>query len=90
MQKVSNRFAEFDLIRALAIVSVVITHAGFFAFGDRRSLFVAIDTLQLFCVPAFLMLSGFFLTNKLENQNNPALAVKKRLSKIIPPICFCQ
>jgi fucose 4-O-acetylase-like acetyltransferase len=67
---------------------VVITHAGFFAFGDRRILFVAIDTLQLFCVPAFLILSGFFLTNKLENQNNPALVVKKRLSKIIPPYLF--
>lgn len=88
MQKVSNRFAEFDLIRALAIVSVVITHAGFLAFRDRRILFVAIDTLQLFCVPAFLLLSGFFLTNKLENQNNPALVVKKRLSKIIPPYLF--
>jgi fucose 4-O-acetylase-like acetyltransferase len=67
---------------------VVITHAGFFTFSDRRILFVAIDTLQLFCVPAFLMLSAFFLTNKLENQNNPALAVKKKLSKIIPPYLF--
>ncbi|MEG5058666.1 acyltransferase [Microcoleus sp. A2-C5] len=88
MQKASNRFAEFDLIRALAIVSVVITHAGFLAFSDRRIIFVAIDTLQLFCVPAFLLLSGFFLTNKLENQNNPAQVVKKRLSKIIPPYLF--
>ncbi|MEG4964426.1 MULTISPECIES: acyltransferase [unclassified Microcoleus] len=88
MQKVSNRFAEFDLIRALAIVSVVITHAGFLAFKDRRILFVAIDTFQLFCVPAFLLLSGFFLTNKLENQNNPAQVVKKRLSKILPPYLF--
>lgn len=88
MQKASNRFAEFDLIRALAIVSVVITHAGFSAFRDRRILFVSIDTLQLFCVPAFLLLSGFFLTNKLENQNNPAQVVKKRLSKIIPPYLF--
>lgn len=66
----------------------MITHAGFFAFGDRIILFVAIDTLQLFSVPVFLMLSGFFLTNKLENQNNPALVVKKRLSKIIPPYLF--
>lgn len=88
MQKASNRFAEFDLIRALAIVSVVITHAGFLAFGDRRILFVSIDTLQLFCVPAFLILSGFFFTNKLENQNNPTLILKKRLSKIIPPYLF--
>ena len=88
MQKVSNRLAEFDLIRALAIVSVVITHAGFFTFSDRRILFVAIDTLQLFCVPAFLIVSGFFLTNKLGNQSNPALVVKKRLSKILPPYLF--
>ena len=88
MQKVSNRFAEFDLIRALAIVSVVITHAGFLAFRDRRILFVAIDTLQLFCVPAFLLLSGFFLTNKLENQNNPTPILKKRLSRILPAYLF--
>jgi probable poly-beta-1,6-N-acetyl-D-glucosamine export protein len=88
MQKASNRFVEFDLIRALAIVSVVITHAGFFAFTDDRILFVAIDTLQLFCVPAFLLLSGFFLTNKLENKNNPTLILKKRLSRIIPPYLF--
>jgi probable poly-beta-1,6-N-acetyl-D-glucosamine export protein len=51
-------------------------------------MFVAIDTFQLFCVPAFLLLSGFFLTNKPENQNNPGLAVKKRLSRIIPPYLF--
>jgi probable poly-beta-1,6-N-acetyl-D-glucosamine export protein len=88
MQKPSNRLAEFDLIRALAIVSVVITHAGFSAFRDRQIMFVAIDTFQLFCVPAFLLLSGFFLTNKPENQNNPGLAVKKRLSRIIPPYLF--
>ncbi|MEG4802892.1 acyltransferase [Microcoleus sp. ARI1-B5] len=88
MQKASNRFAEFDLIRALAIVSVVITHAGFASFRDRRILFVSIDTLQLYCVPAFLLLSGFFLTNKLENQNNPGQVVKKRLSRIIPPYLF--
>ncbi len=88
MEKASNRFAEFDLIRALAIVSVVITHAGFSALRDRTILFVSIDTLQLFCVPAFLILSGFFLTNKLENQNNPTLILKKRLSKIIPPYLF--
>ncbi len=88
MEKASNRFAEFDLIRALAIVSVVITHAGFSALRDRTILFVAIDTLQLFCVPAFFILSGFFLTNKLENQNNPTEILKKRLSKIIPPYLF--
>jgi peptidoglycan/LPS O-acetylase OafA/YrhL len=89
MQKASNRFAEFDLIRALAIVGVVITHAGFIAFSeDRRILLISIDTLQLFCVPAFLLLSGFFLTNKLENQNNPTLIIKKRLSRIIPPYLF--
>lgn len=88
MQKASNRFAQFDIIRALAILSVVITHAGFFAFGDRRILFIAIDTLQLFCVPAFLILSGFFLTNKRDNQNNPTQILKKRLSRIIPPYLF--
>ena len=88
MQKASTRFAEFDLIRALAIVSVVIIHAGFLSLPDRRILFISIDTLQLFCVPAFLLISGFFLTNKLDNQNNPTLILKKRLSRIIPPYLF--
>lgn len=89
MQKASTRFAEFDLIRAFAIFSVVIIHAGFFAFDrDRRILLISIDTLQLFCVPAFLLLSGFFLTNKLDNQNNPTHILKKRLSRIIPPYLF--
>jgi probable poly-beta-1,6-N-acetyl-D-glucosamine export protein len=88
MQKASNRFAEFDLIRAMAIVSVVIIHAGFLSFPDRRILLISIDTLQLFCVPAFLLISGFFLANKLDNQNNPTLILKKRLSKIIPPYLF--
>jgi probable poly-beta-1,6-N-acetyl-D-glucosamine export protein len=88
MQKASNRFAQFDLIRALAISGVVITHAGFFAFRDPSILFIAIDTLQLFCVPAFLLLSGFFLTNKRDNQNHPTQILKKRLSRIIPPYLF--
>ncbi|MEG5235393.1 acyltransferase [Microcoleus sp. AT9b-C3] len=88
MLKASNRCIEFDLIRALAIVSVVIIHAGFLSLPDRRLLFISIDTLQLFCVPAFLLLSGFFLTNKRENQNNPTLILKKRLSRIIPPYLF--
>lgn len=88
MQQASNRFAQFDLIRALAISGVVITHAGFFAFPDRKILFIAIDTLQLFCVPAFLLLSGFFLTNKRDNQNHPTQILKKRLSRIIPPYLF--
>ncbi|MEG4249208.1 hypothetical protein [Microcoleus sp. Pol10D4] len=69
----------------------MITHAGFLAFRDHRILFVVIDTFQLFCVPAFLLLSGFFLTKKLENQNNPALVVKKKnCPKLYPLICFGQ
>jgi peptidoglycan/LPS O-acetylase OafA/YrhL len=60
MQKVSNRFAEFDLIRALAIVSVVITHAGFSTFTDRRIIFVAIDTLQLYLRTCIFNVERFF------------------------------
>ncbi|MEG4328346.1 hypothetical protein QUB37_28835 [Microcoleus sp. AT3-A2] len=64
----------------------MITHAGFLAFRDHRILFVVIDTFQLFCVPAFLLLSGFFLTKKLENQNNPALVVKKKTVQNYTPL----
>lgn len=88
MEKASNRFAEFDLIRALAIVSVVIIHAGFLSFTDRSILLISIDALQLFCVPVFLLLSGFFLANKPDNQKHPTAVLKKRLSRIIPPYLF--
>jgi hypothetical protein len=57
---------------------------------DRRILFVSIDTFQLFCVPAFLMLSVFFLTNKLENPNNPAQVVKKDSQELYHLIYFGQ
>ncbi|WP_051055715.1 acyltransferase [Allocoleopsis franciscana] len=93
-QTIQTRLPEFDLLRSLAIIGVVIihitapldlyAHQGVFVYY----LFVSIHLAQRFCVPVFLIISGFFLTYKIENQQNPTLILKKRLLRIIPPYLF--
>lgn len=93
-QTIQTRLPEFDLLRSLAIIGVVIihitapldlyAHQGVFMYY----LFVSIHLAQRFCVPVFLIISGFFLTYKIENQQDPTLTLKNRLFRIIPPYLF--
>jgi probable poly-beta-1,6-N-acetyl-D-glucosamine export protein len=93
-QTMQTRLQEFDLLRSLAIIGVVIihitaplelyVHQGIFMYY----LFVITHLAQRFCVPVFLIISGFFLTFKIDNQQNPNLVLKKRLFRIIPPYVF--
>jgi peptidoglycan/LPS O-acetylase OafA/YrhL len=93
-QTIPARLPEFDLLRSLAIIGVVIihitapldlyAHQGIFMYY----LFVITHLAQRFCVPVFLIISGFFLTYKIDNQQNPNLVLKKRLFRIIPPYLF--
>lgn len=93
-QTIPTRLPEFDLLRSLAIIGVVIihitapldlyAHQGIFMYY----LFVITHLAQRFCVPVFLIISGFFLTYKIDNQQNPNLVLKKRLFRIIPPYLF--
>lgn len=88
------RLPEFDLLRSLSIVGVVIIHitAPLDLYAHQgilmSCLFVTLHLAQRFCVPVFLMISGFFLTYKSDSQSNPDLVLKKRLSRIIPPYLF--
>jgi peptidoglycan/LPS O-acetylase OafA/YrhL len=93
-QTIQTRLPEFDLLRSLAIIGVVIihitapldlyAHQGIFMYY----LFVSLHLAQRFCVPVFLIISGFFLTYKIDCQQNPTLVLKKRLFRIIPPYLF--
>lgn len=93
-QTLQTRLPEFDLLRSLAIIGVVIihitapldlyTHQGIFIYY----LFVSLHLAQRFCVPVFIIISGFFLTYNIDNQQNPTLVLKKRLFRIIPPYLF--
>jgi peptidoglycan/LPS O-acetylase OafA/YrhL len=93
-QTIQTRLPEFDLLRSLAIIGVVIihitapldlyAHQGIFMYY----LFVSLHLAQRFCVPVFLIISGFFLTYKIDYQQNPTLVLKRRLFRIIPPYLF--
>lgn len=93
-QTLQTRLPEFDLLRSLAIIGVVIihitapldlyTHQGIFMYY----LFVSLHLAQRFCVPVFIIISGFFLAYNIDNQQNPTLVLKKRLFRIIPPYLF--
>lgn len=93
-QTIQTRLPEFDLLRSLAIIGVVIihitapldlyAHQGIFIYY----LFVSLHLAQRFCVPVFLIISGFFLTYNIEHQQSPSLVLRKRLFRIIPPYLF--
>lgn len=93
-QTLQTRLPEFDLLRSLAIIGVVIihitapldlyAHQGIFMYY----LFVSLHLAQRFCVPVFIIISGFFLTYNINNQQSPTLILKKRLFRIIPPYLF--
>ncbi len=86
-----SRLPEFDVLRSLAIIGVVIIHItaplelyahnGIFLYY----LFVVLHLSQRFCVPVFLIISGFFLSYNPNYEHNPTLVLKKRLTRIIPP-----
>lgn len=90
-QSLSARLPEFDLLRGLAIIGVIIIHItnNLNLYAQHGTFnyyaFATIHLSQRFCVPAFLIISGFFLTYKVNNEQNPTLVLRKRLSRIIPP-----
>jgi peptidoglycan/LPS O-acetylase OafA/YrhL len=91
---IQTRLPEFDLLRSLAIIGVIIIHitAPLEMYAHNGPfmyyLFAIIHLAQRFCVPAFLIISGFFLTYKNDNEQKPTLVLKRRLLRIIPPYLF--
>ncbi|MDC0835616.1 acyltransferase [Geitlerinema sp. CS-897] len=89
-----TRLPEFDFIRSLAILGVVLIHTtgAFLPEVERGSIadlvLLGINQMQRFCVPAFIILSGFWLSHVPNNFKNPDLTLKKRLLRVVPPYIF--
>lgn len=84
---------EMDILRGLAILSVVIIHisaqpinAG--VTGPMEVFYVILNQVTRFAVPAFLLLSGMGLTISGSGEDSYFRFLKKRLSKILPLYLF--
>ena len=78
-----------NIIKGLAILAVLTIHiSAYFPGiynGEGQLFFIAIDQLARFCVPAFLIISGYGLATKYEGQKIDYISfVKKRIGKLLP------
>lgn len=81
-----KRIFYLDLLRAIAILSVILCHAFQFYPNDFHWGYLAfINTFGYFGVPIFFILSGALLLNK---EIKPKNFYKKRFSRIIFPYIF--
>jgi len=80
----SRRYAAVDFVKALAIVGVVVQHAGPNLFGVQASLFEQLLRQKLFAfhVPSFLIVSGFLYC---RSAPAPWREVGRRLNRIVVP-----
>ncbi len=89
MQKISLSLYRSNIIRGLAILAVVLLHVLAYPHGiyngDKQLLFISLDQLSRFCVPAFLIISGYGLATKYGNEKiNYFEFIKKRIGKLFP------
>jgi len=85
-----NNAANFgiDFARVVACLMVIVVHVAatnFYTFSDKWWATNFWDSLTRGCVPLFLMISGALLLNKDESLG---VFIRKRFSKIIPPLLF--
>lgn len=64
--RAKGRLPELDSLRGIAILGVLMVHATSVAVGalensTAKTAYIVLNTLSLFCVPAFIFLSGFVL-----------------------------
>lgn len=64
--RAKGRLPELDSLRGIAILGVLMVHATSIAVGSlensmSKTVYIVLNTLSLFCVPAFIFLSGFVL-----------------------------
>ncbi len=83
MQK--NRDLSFDAFRGVAIIAIVATHVTSGSLADNGYL-IAYHQLFHFGVPAFLFISGYWLSLKpINSLKDYELFLRKRLSRILIP-----
>lgn len=89
----TNRVLFADILRCIAILSVVTLHviSPLLYFYNQISINYwwignIYDGLNRWCVPIFIMISGMFLLNK--NEESITIFLKKRFSKILIPLIF--
>jgi surface polysaccharide O-acyltransferase-like enzyme len=86
-----GRIERLDVLRGLAIIGVIAIHAtaDAFPFAEPGSLgyhfLILLNQCARFSVPAFLILSGFFLSYNVSNASQPTKVLKRRLAKVLPP-----
>lgn len=79
-------FSYTNELKGLAILMVILGHAGYFLFSDHRFLF-PLSTVSRVGVDIFLLLSGFGLTfSELKSKNSILNFYKFRLKKIFTPM----
>lgn len=82
----SKRYEKFDVLRAFAILGVVLIHTTAPLATDGEVFSVVVNQASRFAVPAFFILSGWGLTisNSLERSKNYVSFIKKRLWGLLP------
>lgn len=90
-QNIKSRDRRLDILRVLACISVVITHTCSYLSNTNEyysfiwNLCTWISSLNMFAVPIFFMISGYFL---LEKNIDPINFYIKSFKKVILPFIF--
>ena len=89
-QPVQISLEKSQILKGLAIIPVVLIHysaylQGIYTTSKFQLFFIAVDQLGRYCVPLFLLLSGYGLALRYKNEQPIWLAfIKTRLWKLIP------
>jgi len=88
--KFNLSFEDSNVLRGLAIIAVLLIHIFAFLKGAYTTspyplFFIGLDQLSRFCVPLFIMLSGYGLAKKYEHESIDGVRyLKSRFKKLIP------
>lgn len=91
-----ERNINLDLTRSVATIGVISVHfflnTGFYqeiVVGRRMALMVSMRTLFMYCVPLFLLLTGFLMCNKkLEKKFYRGILHTLEIM-LLPVLCAC-
>lgn len=88
-----KRISYFDALRGLAIVMVVAIHSfgNCYSYSNVYCLVLIIRNIFNVAVPIFLVISGFFLADKIMvDWKGYALFLKHQVSRVYIPVLFCS